>query len=231
MKTLCLAAALVAAAAPAARADQCMLVPADTAAAAVKVVKALDLSVALYCEPCHESPPRALPKVKPKTVVAVADKTDKTKARVQVDGAPVDLAYLYVATSKTVLTNVGLMVGCGATGVTGFVPVGTATMAPGAPAVPTDDAKLAAARAKVTALRAQLVDLERQITASVNAVAAAKTDTDRHAASTKLHELQKQKTDLDAQLAAANSEAARLEREHGKQGAVQCLDNPLAKGC
>ncbi len=93
-----------------ARADQCIDVDPDTAAAAARLLK--DATVVAYCAPCSDSAPSPA-KVRPKVELA-------TRA-VRVDGKEVDLAYTYVQTGKATFTNVGLMVGCGATSVPGFI--------------------------------------------------------------------------------------------------------------
>ncbi len=93
-----------------ARADPCMVVDADTAAAAAKLLK--DATVVTYCAPCSNATPSA-PKARP-TV-------ERAAHAVKLDGTEIDLAYTYVQTGKSTFTNVGLMVGCGATRVPGFI--------------------------------------------------------------------------------------------------------------
>ncbi|MGE5184759.1 MAG: hypothetical protein ACM31C_21955 [Acidobacteriota bacterium] len=93
-----------------ARADPCMVVDADTAAAAAKLLK--DATVVTYCAPCSDAAPSAS-KIRPKVELAARS--------VKLDGTEIDLAYTYVQTGKSTFTNVGLMVGCGATRVPGFI--------------------------------------------------------------------------------------------------------------
>jgi hypothetical protein len=119
MKLLAVSLALCAFA-PFARADQCQIVDADTAAAAVKLVT--DKPTLDYCEPCNDKPPTTAPKKIGR--VAVSAKYDESV--VTIDGKEVDLAYLFVQTGKTTWTNVGLMVGCGAKKVSGFLTIGAA---------------------------------------------------------------------------------------------------------
>lgn len=100
-----------------ARADQCIAVDADTAAHAAKLLKGA--TVVHFCEPCHADAPSA-PKTNP-TVAVVDDSVIARGKAIRLDGTEVDLAYTYVQTGTSTFTNVGLMVGCSATGVTPFI--------------------------------------------------------------------------------------------------------------
>lgn len=102
-------------------ADQCQALDADMAGAAIKLLK--DVPVLGYCEPCNDPAPNNVPSVKAASVKRHASIV-KGMEEIAVDGKDVDLAYTYVQTGKYTWTNVGLMVGCGAKGVTAFLSLG-----------------------------------------------------------------------------------------------------------
>ena len=79
-------------------------------------------------------------------------------------------------------------------------------------------------------IQADLVELDKRVTAAVDNVVSAQNDADRAAAKAKLEVLRKDKAELDARIAAAKAAAAKAARG-GKQVPPQCIDNPLAKGC
>jgi len=96
----------------AARADQCAIVAPEIASAAVRIINGSP--IASYCQPCGE----------PRPTVASASTAHRVVARdgkVMIDGKAVDLAYIYVLTGPHAYTNVGLMTGCGARDVDGFL--------------------------------------------------------------------------------------------------------------
>ncbi len=98
-----------------ARADQCEAVDADTATWAQKVVTR-GAMVAQFCETCGDKLPAEATKV-----TAIATKKDHGSVSIAINGKVVDLAYTYVQTGKTTWSNVGMLVGCGATGVTAIM--------------------------------------------------------------------------------------------------------------
>ncbi len=108
-----------------ARADQCAIVDADTAEAAVGLVR--DRATVSYCEPCGDKKPNAST-ARTRSARVVSSGHD---ARVAIDGTEVDLAYTFVKTGKSTWTNLALMVGCEAEGVSAFV-----TLKPVAPPPP-----------------------------------------------------------------------------------------------
>jgi hypothetical protein len=113
-----------------ARADQCQLVDATVAGAARKLLPR-GAVVIEYCEPCKGGSPGA-----PTAIATVDTAISHGKAAVRLDGKEIDLAYTYVKTGPATYTNVGLMVGCGADGVRGFLDAGPGTGAGPDPARP-----------------------------------------------------------------------------------------------
>ena len=94
-----------------ARADQCALNSATTAEAAAKLVPP-GSRVLEFCEPCRERAPGT-----PYIVKTVAVRGGE----LLVNGSAVDLAYLFVETSKTEYKNVGVATGCGASRVSAYI--------------------------------------------------------------------------------------------------------------
>jgi len=113
-----------------ARADQCTIVDADAAHAAVELAR--DRATVSYCEPCGDKKPTATA-VRTRSARVISSQTD---ARVAIDGKEVDLAYTFVQTGKTTWTNLALMVGCGAQGVSAFL-----TLKPAPPPPPPPPSK------------------------------------------------------------------------------------------
>jgi hypothetical protein len=97
--------------------DQCEVVNTDLAKWAQKVVT-VGSSFIRWCEPCNEapSPPFAVKKIEARRWTG-----DKSSWTVWINGASIDLAYLFVQTGPATYANVGLLVGCGATGVSSFI--------------------------------------------------------------------------------------------------------------
>ena len=110
MRTYVLALAL-AALPTVARADQCALNNGAIAEAAAKLVTP-GSRVLEFCEPCGDRAPG-----KPFTVKTVAVRNGE----LLVNGDAVDLAYLFVETSKTEFKNVGITTGCGASRVSASI--------------------------------------------------------------------------------------------------------------
>jgi hypothetical protein len=92
-----------------------------------------------------------------------------------------------------------------------------------------EDAKVANER--VIALQQQLDSNDKELTAAVDAVAAAQSDQERAAAVTKLEDARATKVDLAAQIAHARATATQRERAKGVHISKECLDNPLGSGC
>jgi hypothetical protein len=97
---------LLASAAPA-RADQCARNPGSIADQAAALVKP-GATVVEYCEPCGDLAPG-----KPYTVQNVVVRNGE----LIVNGAGIDLAYLFLQTRPDELVNVGVRTGCGASNV------------------------------------------------------------------------------------------------------------------
>ena len=115
-----------------ARADQCTVVDPDAADATVRLVTAG--RVVDFCEPCGDP----LPAPSSAVVASVVVRTEANgRKRVEIDGRDVDLAYVFVQTGKTTWTNVGLMVGCGAQKVSGFLMLKPVVVAKPPPPPPT----------------------------------------------------------------------------------------------
>jgi len=100
-----------------AHADQCAAVSRTIAEAAVKYIPA-GAPWASYCEPCGDKSPGVHTANSRAEVV-----TSGAGARlwsVSIDGAPVDLAYIYVPgpRNRNQLVNLASLVGCPTTGVT-----------------------------------------------------------------------------------------------------------------
>ena len=197
-----------------ARADQCQSVETDQGVAAEKLLK--DATVLSYCEPCGDARPTKAP-TGPVRSVKVHLGASKNLLTLAVDGKDVDLAYTFIQTGKATFTNVAMMVGCQATGVSGFVTIGGAAPAPGGD--------------RVTLLEDELRLLDAQVTKAIDGVKNATNQADRAAANARLSALQREKRDLQARLAAARAAAAKAAREKGVHVSKECMDNPLAKGC
>jgi hypothetical protein len=211
MRTILLGLSLLAVA-RVAHADQCQVLDADQATAAVKLLT--NATILAYCEPCGDAPPATVPGPKAHSVQTHLG-SSKHELTVAVDGKEIDLAYTYIQTGKSTITNVARMVGCPATGVTGFVTIGVT--------VPDDD--------RLAKLADEQRALGERITRAVDAVANAQSDSDRSAAKAQLTALQREKADLDKRVAAARADAAKAARDKGVKIRKECLDNPLAKGC
>jgi hypothetical protein len=125
---LALAAVLVPAIA---HADQCQLNATTVAEAAAKLVKA-GSRVLEFCEPCGDRAPK-----QPYTVSKVAVRQQR---ELVVNGAGVDLAYLFIETAKNEFKNVGLATSCGAAKVSAVIrdgkPSGPISRPPGMPPRP-----------------------------------------------------------------------------------------------
>lgn len=214
MRTILVALSLLAAARTA-RADQCQVLDADQTTAAVALLT--NATILAYCEPCGDAPPAVAPAAQVHKVTAHLG-ASKNELSISVDGKDVDLAYTFVKTGKRTFTNVALMVGCPATGVSGFVAVG------GKPAaLPTDE--------RIAKLVAEQRALDARVAKAVDAVVNAQNDSDRSAAKARLTALQREQSELQTRIAEAKAAAARAAREKGKTVRKECLDNPLAKGC
>jgi hypothetical protein len=94
-----------------ARADQCALNSPPVAATAAKLVKQ-GATVLDYCEPCGDRAPG-----KPYTVNTVG----LARGELVVNGADVDLAYLFLQTAPGEFRNVGIMTMCGAEDVSEWI--------------------------------------------------------------------------------------------------------------
>lgn len=102
---------------PSAGADQCQAVQRTEADWAVRLIRAVRMTIQ-YCQPCGEkvpSPPTRLKKagVKPSSV--------EGSSAVMLNGKEVDLAYTYVQTGPKTFANVAKLVGCSADGVDPYV--------------------------------------------------------------------------------------------------------------
>ena len=91
-----------------ARADQCQVVTEAQAAAAVARLNASRIFMRL-CEPCGEHLGDHRPEIV-RAAVAVPD--GDGNSRVMVNGAEIDLAYIYIRTGATTLTNLARVSGC-----------------------------------------------------------------------------------------------------------------------
>jgi hypothetical protein len=96
-----------------------------------------------------------------------------------------------------------------------------------------DDAVKAAAEAQEQLDRVQqdLHEMDKRVSAAMDAVVAAQNDADRAAAQAELKALRSEKAEMDARISAARAEAARAQRKKGVGISKACMDNPLAKGC
>lgn len=155
----------------AARADQCVIVAPEIASAAVRIISGAP--IASYCQPCGESRP----------TVASASAAHRVVARdgkVLIDGKAVDLAYIYILTGPHAYTNVGLMTGCGARDVEGFL-----DLSPRPKSAP----------------ERELVQLDAEIARTTNELRHATTDAARRRAQDNLVSLGARKRVLEQQLA------------------------------
>ena len=87
-----------------------------------------------------------------------------------------------------------------------------------------------AAQDEVASLETSRADLDAHIDSAVDAIASAETEADRAAANAKLQALRMQKTELDARIEATKAARAHPGSAAGT-GRVDCLTNPLARGC
>ena len=94
-----------------AHADQCALIKKPVADQAVALVKQSATAVD-FCEPCGDRAPG-----KPYTIATAEIRANQ----LFVNGAPVDLAYLYVETAPDEYRNVGLSTRCGASEVSEWI--------------------------------------------------------------------------------------------------------------
>lgn len=105
-----------------ARADQCAWVDKHVAERAHELV-AQAPNVIAFCEPCGDQAPGA-----PVAVTSYAiGEPDSGFGELSINGASVDLAYTYVQTSPTEYTNLALLAGCPATGVSPSLEVAAET--------------------------------------------------------------------------------------------------------
>jgi hypothetical protein len=100
-----------------AAADQCQVISPEVARWAQKIV-VQGASFVMRCEPCDDSAPT--PPMQVRRVVAKPWSGDKTQMTLSINGKEVDLAYTYVQTGAGTYTNVALLTGCPATGVSPF---------------------------------------------------------------------------------------------------------------
>ena len=116
-----------------ASADQCAKNPQSIADKAAALVKK-GATVIEYCEPCRDAAPG-----KPYTVQSVAVKDGE----LVINGAMVDLAYLFLEGAPGEFKNVGVMTDCGASGVSASIrggkpsgPIKSSPSTPGKPRPP-----------------------------------------------------------------------------------------------
>jgi hypothetical protein len=94
-----------------AHADQCQVIDEPTARKAQSILRTTPTYLE-YCEPCRDEAP-GMPKRA--TVVAVRPSGDAKE--LELDGRPIDLAYIYVKTDDAHFANLAELAGCDATGV------------------------------------------------------------------------------------------------------------------
>jgi hypothetical protein len=105
-------------AAGAARADQCAYISKDVADRAKGFVNKGD-TIAQMCEPCGETTPKGT-----KVTAVEVGVPAKGYFELRVNGAGVDLAYVFVKDRTGTWSNLGLLVDCGAKGVSATIPKG-----------------------------------------------------------------------------------------------------------
>jgi hypothetical protein len=94
-----------------ASADQCALISTQTADRAVELARKSTRMIE-FCEPCTGGVMRG-----PFTI----NKVERGARQVEINGKPVDLAYVFIHTKGDEYKNLGLAVGCGATNVSKVV--------------------------------------------------------------------------------------------------------------
>jgi colicin import membrane protein len=92
-------------------------------------------------------------------------------------------------------------------------------------------ADAAKARAELDALMRELDAFDAKVSKAVDAVADSQNDAERTAASAALKKLQLEQVELKQRIAAARAGAEKAERLKGAKISIQCIENPLAKGC
>ena len=85
------------------------------------------------------------------------------------------------------------------------------------------------ARDTVDNLQRDLSDLDARVSAAVDRVVAAQSDTDRAAAKARLEQLRKEKAEVEERIRATS--AATPAKSNGVKISAECQKNPLAKGC
>jgi hypothetical protein len=106
-----------------ARADQCELLDdSEIALRAARILEPRGATIATLCQPCGELAPGA-----PVAVTSVAVQRRGGGWAVEINGTPVDLAYVYVRTSPRRYDNLAVLAGCSASGVSPGLTVTDAT--------------------------------------------------------------------------------------------------------